>query len=189
MGQADWARDLARKLLEEPLPRRWAHTQGVATQAESLAPILGDDTDLVTAAAWLHDVGYSPSLVDTGFHPLDGARYLRDVECADGMLCRLVGHHSCAIIEAEERGLADNLSREFEPVRQDLADALIYCDMITGPNGERVSVEKRLAEVEARYGPSHLVTLSIVRARPRLIAAVRSVEISFMSDYRLISQR
>lgn len=55
-----WARDLARKHLETPLPRRWAHTQGVARQARTLAPILGDQADLLEAAAWLHDVGYTP---------------------------------------------------------------------------------------------------------------------------------
>lgn len=64
-----WARDLARKHLETPLPRRWAHTQGVARQARTLAPILGDQADLLEAAAWLHDVGYTPDLVTTGFHP------------------------------------------------------------------------------------------------------------------------
>jgi len=31
------------------------------------------------------------------------------------MLCWLVAHHSCAIIEAGERVLADVLSVEFEP--------------------------------------------------------------------------
>ena len=113
MNQADWAEELARKLLEVPLPRRWAHVQGVAAQARSLAPILGDDADLLEAAAWLHDIGYSPELAETGFHPLDGARYLRDVALADPVLCSLVAHHSCAVIEAEERGLADELRREF----------------------------------------------------------------------------
>ena len=66
----------------------------------------GEDAELVEAAAWLHDIGYAPDLHDTGFHPLDGARYLRDVEGADPLLCRMVAHHSCALTEAEERGLA-----------------------------------------------------------------------------------
>jgi hypothetical protein len=48
-------------------------------------------------------------------HALDGARYLRDAQHADALLCQLVAHHSCAIIEAGERGLADVLTREFEP--------------------------------------------------------------------------
>src|ERR1700753_3376670 len=98
MSKADWAAELARKLLEVPLPRRWAHVQGVAAQARTLAPILGDDADLLEAAAWLHDIGYSPELVETGFHPLDGARYLRDVDHADATLCRLVANHSYAIL-------------------------------------------------------------------------------------------
>lgn len=40
------------------------------------------------------------------------------------MLCRLVAHHSCAIIEAEERGLANILRAEFDSPPQPLADAL-----------------------------------------------------------------
>src|SRR6266849_1825994 len=133
MSQADWAAEVARNLLEVPLPRRWAHVQGVAAQARSLAPILGDDADLLEAAAWLHDIGYSPELADTGFHPLDGARYLRDVQHADPILFRLVANHSCAILEAEERGLADALSREFLAPDAVLSDALAYCDMTTPP--------------------------------------------------------
>ena len=104
MNALAWrAEHLARALLREPLPRRWAHVQGVAARARSLAAVLGADADLVEAAAWLHDIGYAPGLAVTGLHALDGARYLRDTQHADAMLCRLVAHHSCAIIEAEER--------------------------------------------------------------------------------------
>ena len=101
-----WAQDLARTLLADALPRRWSHVQGVAARARTLAPSLGPDAGLLEAAAWLHDIGYLPELAATGLHGLDGARYLRDVQHADPMLCRLVAHHSCAVIEAEERGLA-----------------------------------------------------------------------------------
>jgi putative nucleotidyltransferase with HDIG domain len=112
---ASWAEQLARGLLQASLPRRWAHVQGVAARARILALVLGADADLLEAAAWLHDIGYAPDLAVTGLHALDGARYLRDARHADTMLCRLVAHHSCAIIEADERGLADVLSLEFEP--------------------------------------------------------------------------
>ena len=114
---ASWAQQHARALLQGLLPRRWAHVQGVASRARSLAPVLGADADLLEAAAWLHDIGYAPGLAATGLHQLDGARYLRDAQHADAMLCRLVAHHSCAIIEAGERGLADVLSSEFDPHR------------------------------------------------------------------------
>lgn len=176
MNQADWAEEIARKLLEVPLPRRWAHSQGVAGQARALGPILGNDADLLEAAAWLHDIGYSPELVDTGFHPLDGARHLRDVRHADDLLCRLVAHHSCAVIEAEERGLRPVLLREFPVPARGLAEALTYCDMTTSPDGNPLTVHDRLAEIGTRYGPGHVVTRSIGRSSPALVMSAARVQ-------------
>lgn len=176
MSQATWAAEIARKLLEQPLPRRWAHVRGVARQARSLAPILGDDAELLESAAWLHDIGYSPDLVVTGFHPLDGARYLRDVHRAGVALCGLVAYHSCAINEAEERGLAPVLAEEFAPSSRFLSDSLTYCDMTTTPDGQRVAVENRLSEIQARYGAGHIVTRFIQRSSAHLIDAVRAIE-------------
>ena len=172
---AAWAEDLARTLLESPLPRRWAHVQGVAARARCLAPAFGADTELLEAAAWLHDIGYFPEQARTGLHGLDGARYLRDVQHADPMLCRLVAHHSCVIVEAEERDLADVLRGEFEPPSQPLADALTCCDMTTSPDGEPVNVGSRLAEIRYRYGSGHVVSRSIRRATPMILHAVGEV--------------
>jgi HD domain len=175
MSQADWAEGIARALLENPVPYRWVHSQGVAATAWTLAPVLGRHSDAVTAAAWLHDIGYSPALHDSGFHPLDGARYLRDVQHAGPLVCRLVAHHSCAAIEAAERGLAADLLREFKPASRGLTDALIYCDMTTGPQGQPMSVEQRLAEIGDRYGPDHVVTRALARSAPELAASVARV--------------
>jgi hypothetical protein len=124
---------------------------------------------------WLHDIGYAPSLATTGLHQLDGARYLRDAQHADGMLCRLVAHHSCAIVEAGERGLAEILSSEFDPAPDVLASVLTCCDMTTSPDGQPVRVERRLAEIHDRYGPEHLVSRSIRRATPMILEAVEQV--------------
>ena len=172
---ASWAQQCARELLQQPLPRRWAHVQGVAGRACSLAPVLGADAELLEAAAWLHDIGYAPGLATTGLHQLDGARYLRDAEHADALLCRLVARHSCAIIEAGERGLADVLSSEFEPAPDALASVLTCCDMTTSPDGEPVPVDRRLAEIHDRYGPGHLVSRSIQRATPMILRTVEQV--------------
>ena len=168
-------RTSARALLQEALPRRWAHVQGVAARARGLAAVLGAGADLLETAAWLHDIGYAPDLTVTGLHALDGARYLRDAQHADTMLCRLVAHHSYAIVEAEERGLADVLSLEFEPAPLVLSSVLTCCDMTTSPDGELVPVEGRLAGIHHRYGPGHLVSRSIQRATPMILAAVEHV--------------
>lgn len=175
MTRTGRAETMARSLLEEPLPRRWAHTQGVAATARTLAGVLGDAADLLTAAAWLHDIGYSPALIVTGFHPLDGARHLRDAEHADEQLCRLVAHHSRAIDGADELGLASDLLSEFTLPPEHLADALTYCDMTTGPDGQNMTVDQRLAEILARYGPGHLVSRAITTSAPHLSEAVSRV--------------
>ena len=171
MSSENWAECVARELLALPLPRRWAHTRGVAATAAALAGILGDDDALLVAAAWLHDIGYAPGVAATGLHHLDGARYLRDTCHADDLLCRLVAHHSCAGNEAAERGVTS----EFPAPPGDLADALTYCDMTTGPDGQRMPVEQRLAEILQRYGPGDVVHRAITRSAPEITAAVERV--------------
>ncbi|MEO3790404.1 HD domain-containing protein [Nonomuraea sp. B10E15] len=183
MGHTEWAYGLAKDLLETTLPRRWAHTQGVADRAESLAAVLGADTDTLITACLLHDIGYAPDLVNTGMHQLDGAHYLRDVAGADERLCRLVAYHSCADNEARQRDLLDVLAKEFDQERPDLARALTYCDMTTGPDGRRMDVLDRLAEIHSRYGPEHVVSRSITDATPCIVSSVRSVEAA-LSDVR-----
>ncbi|WP_433375119.1 HD domain-containing protein [Actinoplanes sp. CA-142083] len=175
MDQVERARDLARLLLAEPIPRRWFHSQGVGRKAESVAHLVGEDAEALVCAAWLHDVGYSPDLVKTGMHQLDGARYLRDVADADELVCRLVAHHSCSIIEARNRGLLDQLEDEFPAVGGVASDAITYADMTTSPVGKPVDVEDRLAEIIARYGDGDLVAESIREASPRIIASVRAI--------------
>jgi hypothetical protein len=162
-------------MLAESIPRRWAHSQGVGRKAESVAHLVADDASALIAAAWLHDVGYAPDLVATGMHQLDGARYLRDVAQADDLVCRLVAHHSCALIEGRNRGLSDQLTSEFPPVEGLVSDAITYADMTTTPDGETVAVEQRLAEILARYGDGDLVAESIREASPLIRNSVRVV--------------
>lgn len=174
MMTAEEAQSVARRLLADELPRRWAHTQGVAARARELASILGDRAELVEAAAFLHDIGYSSAVRSTGFHPLDGARYLRDVLGAGGVLCQLVAHHTGALVEADERGI-DQLAVEFPLPDGFLLDALTYCDLTAAVDGCQVGVEERLSEILSRYPRDHVVHRSIVRSGPALRSAVQNV--------------
>jgi hypothetical protein len=117
----------------------------------------------------------TPGLALTGLHQLDGARYLRDAQHADALLCRLVAHHSCAIIEVGERGLSDVLNSEFDPAPDVPASVLTCCDMTTSPDGQPVPVERRLAEIYDSYGSGQLVSRSIRRATPMILCAVEQV--------------
>jgi HD superfamily phosphodiesterase len=146
------------------------HTQAVAKRANEIGGVVavGDRPTLV-AAAYLHDIGYATELTETGFHPLDGAIWLR----AQGLerLASLVAHHSGARFEAAARGYAERLAA-FSEEQSAVADALTYCDLTTGPHGERISVASRLNEIKARYGPASLVTQAINAATDTLEAAV-----------------
>jgi HD domain len=173
MSLTDWASQVARDKLES-LPSRWAHVQGVARQARTLRVIAGQDAELLEAAAILHDVGHAPDIAVTGFHPLDGASYLADIG-APVRLVNLVAHHSYALLEAELRDLANEMTR-FHDEHGLIRDALWYCDQTTSPFGEPVSQRNRIAEIQHRYGPGHLVTRFITGAEPELLAAVERTE-------------
>ncbi|MEU5179795.1 HD domain-containing protein [Streptomyces longwoodensis] len=166
----EWAYPLAESLLAEPLPRRWQHCLGVAERARTIALILDQDADLLEAAAVLHDIGYAPDLAKTGFHPLDGARYLRDVAGTDERVVNLVAHHSCSWLEADARGLRAELDEEFPRESEHLNDALCYCDMNTTPDGTPTNPVDRINEITGRYGPNSLIGKFIRRAEPEILA-------------------
>jgi hypothetical protein len=166
--------DLYDDLLSKLSVDRRAHSLAVGRKVEGVAsrirPALRSD---LVAASVLHDIGYGH--VETGFHPLDGARFLAR-EGFSPTVCHLVVHHSASTYEAEERGIDLAVYREFA-VDQDLGEAhavLWWADMTTGPRGEDLPVEERLDEICARYGPEDLITRFIGRARSVLLAAGQS---------------
>ncbi|KUL27678.1 HD domain-containing protein [Actinoplanes awajinensis] len=167
------ARLLAEALLGD-MGNRWRHTQGVAERAAGLAGPLGVDADLLTAAAWLHDIGYAAPTVVTGFHPLDGAdhltRYGWPIRVAG-----LVAYHSGARFVAAAKGLSELLA-VYPDERTVLADALTYADQTVGPTGDRVDPDTRYAEVLHRHGPCSLNALVDPDRGPYLRGIARRVE-------------
>ncbi|WP_035921059.1 HD domain-containing protein [Frankia sp. QA3] len=155
------AERLASELLT-PLGDRWRHVQAVAAAAREVSAVVDpEERELLVAAAWLHDIGYAPSIGHLRFHPVDGARFL-ETQNAPERLCALVAHHSGARHEAEERGLTAELSAwafEDSPVM----DALCMADLTTGPQGQRFTFPERLAEILSRYGEGSVVHRSINR--------------------------
>ncbi|MEV6350710.1 HD domain-containing protein [Actinoplanes sp. NPDC051851] len=145
------ARDLAEVLLGD-MGNRWLHSAGVAARAAELAVRLDLDADLLTAAAWLHDIGYAEPTVRSGFHPLDGADHLTRA----GWPIRIAGmvaYHSGAKFIAAARGLDEALSA-YPEERTVLADTLTYADQTVGPRGDRVDPAQRYAEMLHRHGPT-----------------------------------
>lgn len=160
------------ELLVSPLGRRWRHVQGVAHRAAELATAVDPKQRAhLVAAAWLHDVGYAPQLVRTGFHPFDGAVYLRGRGWPEDVV-NLVAHHSAARVEAQERDLSAALAT-FPFALSAAQDALDTADLTTSPEGEPVNFAERIDEILQRYAPDDPVHRYWLRARNMEAEAVR----------------
>jgi HD domain len=166
------ARELAELWLAKSEPRRWDHVCGVGVKAESISEILSleddYDRDILVAASYVHDIGYAPGLQRTGLHQLDGARFIRAL--GDHRLACLVAHHSEARFEVGLRGCEEELS-EYHREDTRVYDALVYCDLTTGPDGRPMVFEDRICEVYERYGEGD-VSRALRMAEPYLKAAV-----------------
>lgn len=171
------AKDAARlaEQLVSPLGRRWTHVQAVATRALALTDaVKSEQAETLVASAWLHDIGYAPELALTKFHPLDGARYLKNHRWPDGIV-NLVAHHSGARFEAAERGMTSALN-EFPFADDPVLDALVTADLTTGPDGERLSYDERISEILNRYPAEDPVHRTWLAAGPILKDCVTRTE-------------
>jgi hypothetical protein len=131
-----------------------------------------DEKAYLVAAAYLHDIGYAPALRKTGFHPIDGAYYLRAHK--QERLASLVAYHSEAQFEAQLRGLASEQAifpREQSPV----ADVLTYCDLTTSPTGQPISLQERIDDILSRYDRQDIVVQAMYQAMPTWARIVRRV--------------
>lgn len=165
-----WSEDQAARLLA-PLGARWSHVQGVSALARIVSQLFDDGADAshLIAAAYVHDIGYAPALAHSGFHPIDGARFLRSAG-AERLAC-LVAHHSEACVEARLRGLEADLAA-FARERSAVADALTFCDQLIGPMGQAMSLRERRADILARYTEDDIVARAYRKAFPALALAV-----------------
>lgn len=150
------------------LEPRWSHVRGVAEVADRITTLSGCGRAVVDAA-WLHDIGYAPTVSRTGFHPLDGATFLAEQGFAKDVV-GLVAFHTGAEFEARERSLVRELNRFHRPDQDDL-DALILADLSVSPRGLRVHPEDRIAEILGRYPGSDPVHRAVSRSRNYLLTS------------------
>jgi len=133
------------------------------------------------AAAWLHDIGYAPGLVNTGFHPLDGAAFL----ARGGWSARVVGlvaHHSHNAMIAPYFDAADALADIAAP-DQLSHDILAFADIEAGRHGQESSGSDRLRDMRQRYQTSACVPRTVREDRyEELAASVEAVRAMLNRD-------
>lgn len=170
MDVVAWAKDEAERRVG-PLGDRWLHTLGVVHRAKGLASAApAADRPVLIAAAYVHDIGYAPELVSSGFHPLDGAVWLRSQ--GQERLAALAAHHSGARFQAIELGLVEQLDA-FPEERSVVADLLTYSDLTTDRDGQPVTFSARLAGIDSRYARDSVVSRGM-RAAASPLAAIMS---------------
>lgn len=149
--------------------RRWRHLTGVGALAEHLAEHSERIAEDLVSAAWLHDIGYAPTLATSGFHPLDGARFLVSQGLPD-VIVGLVAHHTGAAVEAKVRGLDEELSKLPTPDAGSL-DLLTMIDLAVGPDGRLTRDVDRLVEILDRYDRGDPVHEAVTVSGPALLGA------------------
>ena len=155
---------------------RLSHSATVAAQVDRVARLVEQGwRTAVKDAAWLHDVGYSRKLALTEFHPLDGARWLRDHDWPPET-CRLVAWHTEPLEQARRHRLDGELSAEFDRPPGVAAAALAWADLTSSPTGERWDSERRLADILMRYPLGSLVHEATRASLPALRRAVWTIE-------------
>ena len=147
--------------------RRLAHILKVADQVSkslSNTPCLKGFTGLGRCAALLHDVGYLETLQDTGFHPIDGARFLQSIGAPD--LAAFIICHSHA---AEYARLANlpSIPISLHPI----ASVITFWDVRVAPGGKILSYEQRLEDIRNRHGEESLTWKAHMKAMDRIQAS------------------
>ena len=165
------AERLAAALLADD-PQRLRHVRTVATVALVVSDVVPPDRlETLLSAAVLHDIGYAPLVRSTGFHPLDGARWLLVRGCPTDVAAA-VAHHSEALLQPGAAPFADRYAALPRPDAA-VADLLTYADQTTTPDGHRVGVVARVVERWRRTGGGDAAVLARVA---RLVHAVARVD-------------
>lgn len=164
------AQEVAGELLADSLPDRYKHSQAVSAKACEIADNLGYPQEVcvhLRIAGILHDVGYSPGLVQTGQHAYDGGLFLLEQPGLSNFAPD-VGWHSNAKWEGRARGLEEPLIPQ--PLTN-LHRILWIADFTTSATGEPVTLQERIQGIRERYDEDSPVIKALDDSMPELSKA------------------
>lgn len=174
---------LIRDYLGEGSPR-YKHSIEVSKLVMEIVGSSYEYSQHATIAALLHDIGYSEEVNFTGFHPVDGYRFLRAKGYVKDIL-DVVLHHSLA----REDYLHNHSTKELEDYKeiilsdraQKILEIVSYADWHTDGQGNRVSVDGRYADILDRHGHNSKVGEFMLSIRPQIDDICKKVE----KDYKI----
>jgi hypothetical protein len=161
------AQTLAHSLLSDD-PKRLAHVRGAALISSMAAGALQfANPDAVTAAAWLHDIGYASSVARTGFHPLDGALFLAREGWPHSVVL-LVAHHSHAAVLAPYYRVHHHMAL-LDHLPGDADDIITFSDLRAGVNGLGADPKERVEDMRLRHFDHAFVPEDVREQRYRML--------------------
>ncbi len=122
----------------------------------------------------MNDIGYAPTVRDSGFHPLGGANYLIG-HGYPPVLAELVVHHFGAWFVADVRGLSDEL-RRYGFQEDGVSDALTTRVRVSGRMAPRCRCRSGSRRSWDRHRPDSPNARTRSRREPHLCAAAARVE-------------
>ncbi|QCV56729.1 HD domain-containing protein [Thermoactinomyces vulgaris] len=157
-----------------PEENRYHHILGVVRGMQEILPRLELEQETkaqLIQAAYLHDVGYSKQLNQYNFHPLDGAVFAQQSGFSKPVIAAILFHSEA--YETVKKARTDLLNI-YETNKQLLdeqdrlfIDLITYCDVQTSPQGEKISLDKRVQDVVNRYGEDHPVSQMMIFCKPK----------------------
>lgn len=113
-------------------------------------------------AVELHDIGYSPKCVSTGFHPLDGALYLAATsQYSDTQLYAILMHSNADdLVKYQSETTQALFHYVLKTINKDksILELVTLADGITDGKGNLVTPLERIADISERYGEDNHVT-------------------------------
>lgn len=159
------------------LSDRLVHSYGVAESlADMSGEVFGPTGMTVRQRKWywclgaLHDIGYAYPI--TGFHSIDGAQFVaRSPELAS--FAPHIFWHSTAEWEYRTAG-AQIVTNVPKPSAFDHA-LLWVADFTTGPQGQAMTIDERIADIADRHSPQSTAFRSAAGSFPALVQAQKLV--------------
>lgn len=148
------------------------HILKMAELAAQIPDLPPTDRQTLVYACLLHDIGYHPALVETGFHPFDGAKLLN--EAGEPELAAIVACHSSAQEEAAERGLPPPALIHSTP-----SYLLAYLDWHVGSHGKIFLLDERLTDILNRHGADSIVGRAAIKSKDRSDVIFAALEKEF----------
>ena len=150
------------KLYFKPYSQLYKNTQGVVEEMRLLLNQIDlsseEKLDLIELA-YLHKIGFSHKTIKTGFEPLDGALYCKNMNYSSEVVTAVM--FCSGALEIVERNFSDllNIYLEYKyyitPKTELYIDLITYCDLHRSAYGEKISFQEKLVEVQTSFGETH----------------------------------